>query len=152
MSHAMAGDEMTRTIAAIFVILLLAVPSHAKTKELHSVKGIYPVSCDDLWSAVKETLRNHDNYGLGSLNDLDLRASFVVIGDLWVQTNRVALIEKGNGCEMKADVADIGAENTNYRQFRGRVQRALARMLSAKERTPPEPGGQPKSEVGPQHQ
>lgn len=115
------------------------------------MKGVYPVSCDELWAAVKETLRNHNNYGLGGLNDLDLRASFIVIGDLWVQTDRVALVEKGNGCEMKADVADIGAENTNYRQFRGRVERELARMESAKEKTPPDPSAQPKSPVGPQH-
>lgn len=141
---------MTRTLAALFLILLLAIPSFAKTKEMHAVKGVYPVSCDDLWSAVKETLHDHDNYGLGGVNDLDLRASFVVIGDLWVQTDRVALVQKGSGCEMRTDIFDMGAENTNYRQFRTRVQRVLARMESAKEKTPPQPAGEPKAAVGPQ--
>lgn len=111
---------------------------------MHSVKGVYPVSCDDLWSAIKDTVRNPNNYGLSSLNDLDLRASFVVIGDSFHYTDRVSLIEKNGGCQMKTDIGDIGAENTNFRQFRTRVQRSLGRMQSAKAKDAPHTSGQPK--------
>jgi len=142
---------MIRTVAAALLVLIVAVPAFAKSKEIHAVKGVYPVSCDDLWAAVKDTIHNHNNYGLSSVNDLDLSASFVVVGDSFVYDDKVALIQKGNGCEMKTDIGDIGAENTNYRQFRSRVERSLGRLQAAKATTAPTRPGDSKSLATPEN-
>lgn len=142
---------MTRTIAAALVFLSLAVPAFSKPIEVHANKGVYPVSCDDLWAAVKDTIKNRDNYGLSSLNDLDLKASFIVIGDPFLYTDRVGLLEKNGGCEMKTDIGDIGAENTNYRQFRTRVQRSLGRLQEAKTKGSSQLPGMTKTAPEPEH-
>lgn len=136
---------MKRTFLAGLLLLWLAVPAFSKTKNVHAVKGVYPVSCDDLWSAIKDTLHNHSNYGLSGVNDLDLTASFVVIGDLYVYTDRVALAQRDNGCEMKTEVHDVGAEPTNYRLFRSRVERSLGKVESAKTENAPQTSGKPNS-------
>lgn len=135
---------MIRTVALTLAMLSLATPAFSKTKDLHAVKGVYSVSCDDLWTAVKDTIQNRVNYGLNSVNDLDLRASFVVIGDRFLYTDRVALVEKNGGCEMKMDIGDIGAENTNFRQFRTRVEHSLTRQESAKTKEAVHAPGEPK--------
>jgi hypothetical protein len=136
---------MTRNIAFALGALLWTVPAFSKPNDVHRVKDVYLVSCDDLWVAVKDTLHNRSNYGLSSVNDLDLRASFIVIGDRFLYTDRVALVEKNGGCEMKIDVGDIGAENTNWRQFRSRVERSLAKLQSAKAKDAPNATGKPKA-------
>ncbi|MGB6780857.1 MAG: hypothetical protein WBE36_02280 [Terracidiphilus sp.] len=145
------GNKTARTIAAALVMLSLAVPAFSKTKDIHAVKGVYPVSCDDLWAAVKDTVHNHDNYGLSAVNDLDLRASFIVIGDRFLYDDKVALLERNGGCEMKMDIGDIGAENTNFRQFRSRVEHSLTRQEAAKAKEPPHTPGTSKSTL-PVHQ
>ncbi|MGA7651360.1 MAG: hypothetical protein WBW68_02780 [Terracidiphilus sp.] len=142
---------MTRTIAAALVMLSLAIPAFSRDKGIRAVKGVYPVSCDDLWAAVKITVQNHENYGLSSVNDLDLRASFIVIGDRFLYEDKVALFERNGGCEMKMDIGDIGAENTNFRQFRSRVERSLDKQESAKAKEPPRAPGTSKSTL-PVHQ
>lgn len=106
---------------------------------------MYPVSCDDLWIAVKDTIHNRSNYGLSAVNDLSLPASFVVVGDSFLYSDRVALIDKNPGCEMKTDIGDIGSENTNYRQFRSRVEHTLGKQLSAKSKAASHAPGTPKS-------
>ncbi len=134
-----------KTFLLMLLGLSLAVPAYSKAKDPHAVKGVYPVSCDDLWIAVKETIHNRSNYGLSAVNDLDLTASFVVVGDSFIYNDRVALIQKGTGCEMKTDIGDIGAEPTNYRQFRTRVEHTLSRQQSAKAKDAPHDPGAPKS-------
>lgn len=123
---------MTRSIIAAIAIFCFAVPAFPKTKDLHPVKGVYPVSCDDLWVAVKSTLSDRGNYSLSSVNDLSLHASFIVVGDLILFTDRVTLYPKDNGCTIKADFGEVGAENTNWRQFHSRLDRRLGMQQAAK--------------------
>ncbi|HWE83454.1 MAG TPA: hypothetical protein VG267_00815 [Terracidiphilus sp.] len=123
---------MVRTYASGLLMLCLAVPTFAKPKTAEPVKGVYPVSCDDLWAAVKNTLGNRANYALESVNDLDLHASFIVIGDLIVYTDRVTLIPKEGGCSIKEDIGEVGAENVNWRAFHKRLGQSLAKMRAAK--------------------
>jgi hypothetical protein len=40
-------------------MLFIAAPALAKPRD------VYQVSCDDLWGAVKDTLSNPNNYGIG---------------------------------------------------------------------------------------
>lgn len=123
---------MIRTLGAAVLMLSLAVPAFAKPKGTGPVNGVYPLSCDDLWTAVKDTLGNKANYALGSVNDLDLRASFIVVGDLIIYTNRVTLLPKEGGCTIKEDIHEVGAENVTWRAFHKRLGQTLARMRAAK--------------------
>lgn len=133
------GLEMNRTIVTLFALLFFAVPAFPKTRDVHPVKGVYPVSCDDLWVAVKETLGDKGNYALSSVNDLSLHASFIVVGDLILFTDRVTLYPKENGCTVKTDIGEVGAENTNWRQFHSRLDRTLGRLQAAKAKNSPPP-------------
>jgi len=117
---------MKRTgIAALFV-LLCSVPASAKPNEF------YPVTCDDLWAAVKDTLGNQHNYGIVFMSDDELKVSFVVVGDLTLFTDKVALSATDGGCAMKTKITDSGPDNTNWRQFHNRVGKSLARLQAAK--------------------
>lgn len=123
---------MIRAIALALCILSLAVPASPKTKDVRAVKGVYPVSCDDLWVAVKDTLGNKSNYSLASVNDLDLHASFIVVGDLILYTDRVTLYQKNGGCAIREEIKEVGAENPNTRAFNSRLEKSLERLQMAK--------------------
>jgi len=109
------------------------------------------MSCDDLWVAVKDTLGNKSDYSLASVNDLDLHASFLVVGDLIVYTDRVTLFVKGDGCAIKEDIKEVGAENPNTRQFHKRLEKTLEKLQMAKAAGTPKPA-EAKSQPEGQHQ
>lgn len=117
---------MLKFLITSFLMLIMATPLLAKPKE------VYPVSCDDLWAAVKDTLNNPNNYGISSVNDVEQKASFVVIGALVVYTDRVALAAKTGGCGMKTTILEDGPDNPDWRQFHHRVQRSLTKLQAAK--------------------
>jgi len=68
---------MMRTGLTVLVALFLVIPAYGKSK-----RDVYPLSCDVLWTAVKTTLENPKDYGILWENDLNLRASFIVVGNL----------------------------------------------------------------------
>jgi hypothetical protein len=122
---------MIRTVLAVFVTLFWVIPANAKSN-----RDVYPVSCDVLWTAVKNTLENPKDYGVLSVNDLQYRASFVVVGNLVMYTDRLALTERDNGCAMKLSMSQVGADNSDERGFRKRFGKALAKLQAAKPRVP----------------
>ncbi|HKF48442.1 MAG TPA: hypothetical protein VKB38_13855 [Terracidiphilus sp.] len=114
---------MIRKSLAVLLLLLPAVPSLAK-----SDPDYYPLSCDVMWTAVKSTLNNPNDYGVLAIDDLTQRASFVVVGDLAVFKDVVALRSHNQGCSIKLTITQIGSDNSNERGFRGRLKRTLAKM------------------------
>jgi len=117
---------MMRMVFAVLLALFLVIPANAKSN-----RDVYPVSCDVLWTAVKNTLGNPRDYGILSVNDLQFRASFVVVGNLVMYTDRVALTERNNGCAMKLTMLQVGADNTDEHGFRKRFGKALAKLQAA---------------------
>ena len=67
---------MLKFFIASFFMLVLAAPVRAESK------NVYPVSCNELWAAVHDTLDNPRNYGILSMNDAEQKARFVVVGNL----------------------------------------------------------------------
>ena len=125
-----------RTALIVLIVLLaffLVIPANAKSN-----RDVYPVSCDVLWTAIKNTLENPRDYGVLSVNDLQFRASFVVVGNLVMYTDRVALTERDNGCAMKLMMLQVGADNTDERGFRKRFSKALLKLQTAKPAMPSE--------------
>jgi hypothetical protein len=108
--------------AAVF-LLISSLPAYSKPR------GVYPVSCDTLWAAVKDTLYgNPRDYGIQLMNNEQWRASFIVIGNLTVFTNHVALRTADGGCLMKDTITQIGPDNSDWRRFHKRVARSLDKV------------------------
>ena len=116
-----------RIVLAVLIALILALPAWAKPKP-----DVYPVSCDVLWTAIKSTLQNPQDYGVLYLNDLSENASFVIVGNLVRYTQHVSLTEQGDGCKMKLAMLQVGADNTDERAFLKRVKKSLIKLQSTK--------------------
>ncbi len=104
------------------IMLIVAAPALAKPIDF------YPASCDEVWAAVKVTLDNPNHYGISWMNDAKQRASFVVVGDLVLYTQKVALEPKDNGCRVNATMIELGPDNLEWRQFQHRTARSLAKL------------------------
>jgi len=125
---------MMPRVFSVLLALFVAVPAYAKSK-----RDVYPMPCDVLWSAVKNTLENPKDYGLLAVNDLTLRASFMVVGNLVRYTDRVALSEEDGSCRMDLRMLQVGPDNSDERGFRHRLKRSLAKVQTLKSRSAGEP-------------
>jgi hypothetical protein len=121
---------MRNFLITSFYLLVVAAPALANSKD------VYPVSCGDLWAAVHDTLDNPHNYVILSMNDVERKASFTVVGNLTAYADSVALTAKDGGCAMKATFLEVGADDSDWRQFHHRLERSLAKFQAAK----PKPG------------
>lgn len=131
---------MIRTLISCIFILVLAVPAVAAKP-----KDVYPVPCDDLWTAVKDTLANPGDYGVLAMDDIAQTALFSVTGATRVRINSVELIQQDKACQLKLTVKESGSgsESEDERSFRKHVDRSLARQQGAKPAKPaPTPGAQ----------
>ena len=117
---------MPKFLITSFLVLVIAAPALAKPRD------VYPVSCNDLWAAVKDTLGDTRNYGILSMNDIAQKASFIVVGNLTTYTDKVALTAGDGGCAMKATILEVGSDNPDWRQFHNRLAKSLAKLQAAK--------------------
>jgi hypothetical protein len=112
----------------VSLFIALAVPAFAKP---------FPLPCNDVWAAVKDTLQNTDNYRIVAMNSDQLRASFIVYGALYPGVHAVFLKPRGNGCDMEVKMGFTG--NDDEGALRNRVNHALAKRRAAKPPAPPGP-------------
>lgn len=117
---------MKRLTAVMFMLLTVALPSFAKTH-----RDDYSSSCGVLWDAVKDTLRNSGKYGILSISDKEMTASFNIGGVFGKRVNSVVLNSKGSGCEMQVQTAYSGWQNDDAGDFKKRVDESLARQQPA---------------------
>ena len=119
-----------RTQLVVLISIALALPAFGET-----YKSTYPVSCSQLWGAVKDTLGNPKNYAEVQSDDSKLTASFHpkhsvhlnISGALLQRTNRVTLVSKGTGCEMQVVSNYSGWEHDDQGDFKKRVDEFLAK-------------------------
>jgi hypothetical protein len=126
---------MLKFLFTSFLMLVIAAPALAKSRDT------YPVSCIDLWAAVKDSLENPLNYGILSMDDNKLKVSFIVVGDLTTYTDRIELTSKDYGCAMKATFLQVGSDDSGWRQFHHRLVRSLAKLQAAKPKPTVMPAG-----------
>jgi len=94
----------TRLLVAALMSLALALPAFGK-----SHKSSYSFPCSEVWSAVKETLGNEENYSKVELNETTMTAAYHVKhavhisagGAILQRTNHVALESNGAACAIK---------------------------------------------------
>ena len=118
---------MKRLAVAALMALIVAGPSFAKTH-----KEMFTVPCTTLWPAVKDTLRNSGKYGIISVDNEDLTASFNIGGTLTgKRVNSVVLNTKPEGCEMQVQTAFSGLVNNDEGDFKKRVDASLEKLKTA---------------------
>ena len=113
---------MRLTILAALSLTLVA-PALCNTH-----KNTYPVPCNELWAAVKDTLKNSGNYTMIAADEVAMTASYTVGNSLRQRTNSVALNSPGNGCEMQVQSAYRGLAHDDAGDFKMRVEQAMAKL------------------------
>ena len=131
---------MRRLLMAV-LILSFVTPAVAKTH-----KDDYTVPCTTLWKAVRDVVRNSGKYGIISISNEEMTASYNIGGNLTgKRTNTVLLNPAGNGCEMQIQTAYSGLINNDASDFKKRVDESLAKIASspAPDAKPATSGDQP---------
>jgi hypothetical protein len=115
-----------KRFAVTVMMLLIVAPSFAK---MH--KEMYPVQCNILWSAVKDTLRNSGKYAILGLENSEMTASFL-IGSTFSgkRVNSVVLNADGDRCELQVQSTYSGLTHQDAGDFKKRVDASLSKQTS----------------------
>ena len=115
-----------KRIVLLVLLLSFAVPTFASTH-----KDVINVSCNELWRAVKDTLRNSGKYGIIAIDNSEMTASYNMGGNLMAKrTNSAVLNSKDNGasCELQIQTAYSGLGNNDAGDFKKRVEESLTKL------------------------
>jgi hypothetical protein len=113
-----------KRLAVVTLILAAALPAIAKTH-----KDQYTIPCSTLWPAVKDTVRNSGKYGIISITNDEMTASYNIGGNLTgKRINTVLLNPQGTGCEMQIQTAYSGLVNNDASDFKKRVDESLIKL------------------------
>jgi hypothetical protein len=121
--------------AAALLLTVFALPGFSKTH-----KVTYPNACSEVWTSVKDTLGNAENYTVKLTDEAHMTASYgvkhsahvTVTGALRQRNNTVSLSSQGSGCEMQVQSNYSGFEHNDAGDFSKRVNEALAKRKDAK--------------------
>lgn len=130
----------TLVIAALLAMLVL--PAFGKT-----YKSTYPLTCTEVWGAVKATLNDADHYEVVENDDSKMTASYnvkhqahvTITGAILQRTNKVTLVPKGGACEMQVVSNFSGWEHTDRRDFKDRVDESLVKLKGGPPGAPEQP-------------
>lgn len=122
--------------------LAFVVPLYGKT-----YKSTYPISCSELWPAVKVVLADTEHYEVKASDDGKMHADYeakhaahvTVTGAILQRTNHVTLVPKGTGCEMEVVSNFSGWEHDDRGDFKKRVDDALVKPAATKPAEPAKP-------------
>jgi hypothetical protein len=123
-------------MVVVLLLFVLAVPAFAKPRN-----DVYPVSCSDLWDAVKDTLGNAGNYRVMAIDDVAMSASYLIVGATQQHVNSVELNPKDNGCQLQVKAPESVSMSDDETPFRKRVGQSLAKLNPAKPAAPAKPDG-----------
>lgn len=116
---------MKRFVVPVLLVLT-AFPALASTH-----KDTLNVSCNELWRAVKDTLRNSGKYGIIAIDNNEMTASYNMGGNLTAKRiNSAVLNSKDNGarCELQVQTAFSGLVNNDYGDFKKRVDESVTKL------------------------
>lgn len=115
---------MKRIVIAVLLLFTFVVPVLGKTH-----KEVYNVSCNTLWPAVKDVLRNSGKYGIIGIDSTEMTASYNIGGSLGgKRINSLVLNTQGSNCEMQVQTAFSGLAHDDAGDFKKRVDEALAKQ------------------------
>ena len=108
------------------LLLSFAVPAFASTH-----RDLYNVPCNELWRALKDTLRNSGKYGIISIDNDEMTASYNMGGNLMAKRVNSAVLNRmdnGANCELQIQTAYSGAFTNDAGDLRKRVDESLAKL------------------------
>ena len=116
----------------IFVSILLVIVAAPVSAKTH--REMYPYPCAKVWAAVKDTLRNSGKYGILSINNEEMVASYKISGNFMVnpRTNSAVLNTKGEQCEMQLQTESSGLPTNDEGNFKKRVDESMSKFGYAK--------------------
>lgn len=117
-----------KKMVLVILLLTLAAPAFASTH-----KDMFNVSCDELWRALKDTLRNSGKYGIIAIDNAEMTASYNMGGNLGAKRINSAVLnskDNGNSCEMQVQTAYSGAFSNDAGDFKKRVEASLDKLKS----------------------
>jgi hypothetical protein len=136
-----------KRFAILSLLLTLAAPAFATTH-----KENYNVPCNELWRALKDTLRNSGKYGIISIADSEMTASYNIGGNLTGKRVNSAILnskDDGKGCEMQIQTAYSGLVNNDAGDMKKRVDESLAKLKGQPLETASASSGQPAAPPAP---
>lgn len=127
-----------RPVVVILAALAIALPALAAGNKTYKIT--YPVSCGELWGAVKVALGNPDNYKDVQSDEDKMTADYnvkhsihwSVIGAVNQGKNRVSLAPIGTTCEMSVVSMYSGLSHNDQGDFKKRVDEALTKLQAPK--------------------
>jgi hypothetical protein len=133
---------MMKYAVVALMSLALAVPVFAAGNKTYQTT--YPVSCSEVWGAVKVALGNPNNYKDVQSDENKMSAEYNVkhsihwsiAGAINQGKNRVSLVPLGSTCEMIVVSMYSGLSHNDAGDFKKRVDEALAKLKGG---TPSEP-------------
>jgi hypothetical protein len=117
---------MIKRIVIVTLLLTFALPGFASTH-----KEVFNVPCNELWRALKDTLRNSGKYGIIGIDNSEMTASYNIGGNLTgKRVNSVVLNNKDNGanCELQVQTAFSGLANNDAGDLKKRVDESLVKL------------------------
>ncbi|HTY64330.1 MAG TPA: hypothetical protein VMG30_18920 [Acidobacteriota bacterium] len=136
---------MMKTRLLFIALLSLALPTFGAGGK--TFKTTYPISCSEVWGAVKVALGNPDNYKDVQSDDDKMTAEYnvkhsihwSVIGAVNQGKNHVTLLQTGTTCEMSVVSMYSGLSHNDQGDFKKRVEEALDKLKSASPSQPAKP-------------
>lgn len=116
---------MKRLLVSV-LLALTAFPAFASTH-----KDMFNVSCNELWRAVKDVLKNSGKYGIIAIDNSEMTASYNMGGNFMAKrTNSAMLNSKDNGasCELQVQTAYSGIGTNDAGDFKKRVEASLTKL------------------------
>jgi hypothetical protein len=131
MHSSVEGYAMVRCTIVALIISIFALPAFSKTH-----KETYPNACSEVWTAVKDTLGNAENYTVKITDEAHMAATYSVKhsvhislgGALRQRPNTVSLSPVGAGCEVKVQSNYSGVEHDDAGDFSKRVKESMAKQ------------------------
>lgn len=133
---------MLRLATVALLLCVCALPVRGKAH-----KSTYSQACGDVWTAVKATLGNAENYTIKVSDETRMIATYsvkhsahvTVTGTLRQRPNTVSLNPQGSGCEMEVQSNYSGFEHNDSGDFVKRVNESLAKSKDAPAAEPAKP-------------
>jgi hypothetical protein len=129
------GGFFMKRIVLSLLLVTLSIPALASTH-----RDDFKVPCNELWRALKDTLRNSGKYGIIAIDNAEMTASYNMGGNLMAKrVNSAVLNNKDNGtaCELQVQTAYSGAFTNDAGDLKKRVEESLAKLKNV----PLPPGG-----------
>jgi hypothetical protein len=121
----------------LLLILIQAVVIFVPVAIAKTHKDNYEMSCDVLWPAVKDAIRNSGKYGIVGIDNNEMSISYVVGGTLGGKRINSMVLNRlsEKSCEMQTQTAYSGLIHNDAGDFKKRVDESVAKLAAA----PPKP-------------